>query len=339
MYAKSSGQFITKALVYGWYHKGNLGDDLFIESFRTLLPGVELTFVDHIEVADLQSVSAVIFGGGSFLLGYPDMADGVADILDQKKIYYLGVGVEKDIHPFHERLMRRAEFIAIRSSDQLERVKAINPNTMCIPDLVYALRSQATILPRQQKKVLIVPNVLVIPKWDDPQWKHASWNYFKSEFCQFLDYLVEDKYQLRFLSMCQNDVQSDTRAAMEIISGMRYGVDRYLVNRPINNFQLSTELFSQCTVAITQRFHGIVLSEVTNTPYMAIQHHDKLRNSQNSIPYYGLNKDRLIDHFNQAQAMKYSSVLPIETNIFERLRQSVLISLLEVAVPWCDLPE
>jgi polysaccharide pyruvyl transferase WcaK-like protein len=331
---KLTGQSITKVLVYGFYHKNNLGDDLFIEAFHHLFPSFDFNFVDHIDEENLAPAEVVIFGGGSFLLGVPNITPGAALDIASKKIYYLGVGVERDIHPIHRTLMKQARLIALRTPKQLERVKKINPNAIYVPDLVYSLPLSESYI-RQDNKILIVPSALVIPTWDDPQWMHAAWNYFKSEFCQFLDYLVEEGYQLRMFAMCHNETSSDIRAAYEIINGMK-SRHNYLIERPINDFQSVAKLFSQCSMVITQRFHGIVLSEITKTPYLSIYHHDKLKNTfadnALSIPYYGLRKDALIKDFLQTKEMKYSSLLPIETNIFEELRKSVLSSLSDMAV-------
>lgn len=295
MLEKSNGQPITKALVYGFYHKNNLGDDLFIEAFRHLFPFMEFTFVDYIDQENLASVSVVIFGGGSFLINEPVITHAAALDLPSKKIYYLGVGVEKDIHLFHRTLMKQAKLIAMRTPDHLEGIKKINPNTMYVPDLVYSLPFKPS-APRQENKILVVPNAIVVPDWGSPQWMHAAWHYFKSEFCQFLDYLVEENYQLRIFAMCKNENVSDVRAANELISGMK-NRNSYLIDRPINNFESVTNLFSQCGLVITQRFHGIVLSEVTRTPYITLSHHDKFKTGDNKLSYYGLHKSQLIDSF------------------------------------------
>ena len=133
-----------KVLVYGWYYKGNIGDNLFVHAFKRLFPNLQLVFTDTISEKRLEDVGAVFFGGGSFLLDPPSITgpfDKTWALLKAKKIFYMGVGVELEIHPFHQELMAQAQLLAIRSSDQVERVKAINPNTRFVPDLVYALQT------------------------------------------------------------------------------------------------------------------------------------------------------------------------------------------------------
>ena len=66
---------MKKILVYGFYFKGNLGDDLFVDAFKALFPAFNFTFVDQISISDLQDVDAVFIGGGSFLGDPINIAD------------------------------------------------------------------------------------------------------------------------------------------------------------------------------------------------------------------------------------------------------------------------
>ena len=83
-----------KVLVYGWYHQGNIGDDLFMEAYHHLFPSLQLVFTETITSDKLQDVDAVFLGGGSFLLDAPRATDEALQLLKKKKIFYLGVGVE-----------------------------------------------------------------------------------------------------------------------------------------------------------------------------------------------------------------------------------------------------
>src|SRR5271166_2896019 len=209
-----------KVLVYGWYFHGNIGDDLFVEAYKHLFPDIDFVFTDEIKEWDLDNIDAVFFGGGSFLLERPQIADKALEKLKAKKIFYLGVGVEKDIHPIHIELMSLAKMVAIRSPDQLDRVRQINPNVSVIPDLVYSLQSKVKQSERSNHSVLIMPNISVVPQRSEPYWKHAAWAYFKSEFCQFLDWLEESEYHLHMFSMCLGPEADDDWAASELVSFM-----------------------------------------------------------------------------------------------------------------------
>lgn len=320
MSEKLSGQPRINVLVYGWYHQNNLGDDLFVEVFRKLFLDFSLTFTDHITTSHLENMDAVFFGGGSFLGEEPNIAADALSVLHQKKIIYIGVGTETELHPIHADLMRRAKLIASRTEVHLDKVLEINTNTIVIPDLVYYLTP--TISTRMEKSILILPNVTVVPKWNEPHWKHAAWEYFKNEIAQTLDELVEQKFCINFLPLCTNVELDDSSAALEIINRMSLRDTRYLLSKK-NSLSEVTELFSRYNLIVTQRYHGAVLANMVNTPCLTIHHHDKLKAQSNGLSYYELSKSQLFKKINETITSKNSEVLPIDRNIFDGLKQTV----------------
>lgn len=311
-------------LVYGWYRAGNAGDELFANAFRVLFPEHEFNFVSQITEENLSNVEAVFFGGGSFLSGNVNVAPTAKEILKTKKIFYIGVGAETAISSGHLELMSLAKLVAIRSPEQLEKVKSINENSITIPDLVYALQTSVINSHKMSKSVLILPNIEVVPNHTHPHWKHSSWAYFKSEFAQFLDELVAQGFKLNFFSMCENKVMSDACAASEIINMMQRRSTSYQLPFLSEDMEGLTKVLSQYEIIITQRFHGIILSEMMGTPYISLHHHDKLKfaspMSGISLPYYGIMKQNLLDSLNK---LKVTQSLPIESDIFETLKQKV----------------
>lgn len=314
-------------LVYGWYGQGNVGDELFKEAFRHLFPEYQFIFSDRITKDLLKETSAVFIGGGSFLFAPLKIESDALELLKTKKLFYIGVGSETDIHTNHLELMKIAKLIAVRSSVNLDNIISVNQNTLVIPDIVYSLQSSIQKNYPRDKSVLIMANTAVVPNWSDPHWKHAAWNYFKSEFAQFLDILVDSKYSINFFAMCQNKKTDDHYAAIEIINYMKNKNTKLLWNNSLGDIGEITNILSQYSVIITQRFHGIVLAEMIKTPYISLYHHDKLKNCSPSngafLSYYGISKAQLLSNFNDAQN-KLSAFIPIEANIFEVLRESVI---------------
>ena len=93
------------------------------------------------------------------------------------------MGGETAIHPIHLELMKVAQLIVIRTPNDIEKIKQINPNVVYFPDIVYALS-----FPKEEKiskSVLILNNLTVLPTWEEPYWKHISWNYFKCKWHNF----------------------------------------------------------------------------------------------------------------------------------------------------------
>jgi polysaccharide pyruvyl transferase WcaK-like protein len=329
MFVKLSGKPRTKrVLVYGWYYQGNIGDDFFIGAFRHLFPEISFVFTDHISVSYLQEVDAVFFGGGSFLYDAPNINNEALQLLKQKKIFYLGIGIEPNIHSIHLELMSQAQLIATRSSDQIDRIRILNKNSILIPDLVYSLQSQIVNSPKKNRSVLILPNSNVLPQLSDPHWKHAAWGYFKAEFAQFLDWLIEENYTVNFFQFCQAFKMHDQWAAYELLSLMNRRDNIFVLQEDYSKIELASQLLSQYSIVITQRYHGIVLSEMTHTPYISLYHHDKLKpaNSDNGkfISYYGLSKRNMINAFNLSLKIDFANSLPIESNTFKTFSEKVI---------------
>ena len=318
---------MKKVLVYGWYHQLNIGDDLFIQAFQKLFPNYQFTFCDHISVSSLQNVDAVFFGGGSFLLERPNITSDALALMKAKSIFYIGVGCEADINPVHIDLISRARLIATRSLDQVDRLKMLNPNVMWIPDLVYCLKDDVVLSAKKNRSVLVMPNISVVPHNLDPFWAHASWSHFKSECSQFLDHLIQEGYSIDFLSMCQGSKDNDDWAAGELISHMVHR-DKFMLEQQPSGIEQVTKLVSQYSLVITQRFHGIILSEMTKTPYIAVHHHDKLKYTYPCngafISYYNCSKHIFSEVFDRTIRMNFPKTLPIESNIFEVFAQKVI---------------
>jgi polysaccharide pyruvyl transferase WcaK-like protein len=317
-------------LVFGFYkpeNNENIGDNLFIEAFKKLFPQHHLTFTDHFSYDNIKGIDAVFFGGGSFLFDDQNISLEICKSLLTKKIIYIGVGVEQVINKFHLKFMKEAKLIATRSKDQVERLKEINPNTMYLPDLVYSLQDQVKISAKMPKSVLIMPNVSVLPKNSSPHWQYSAYEYFKSEFCQFLDYLVENEYNIGFFSMCKSEKLDDDWAANSLISFMNRGNSKFLLHRPTSLEEI-TSLISKYQIIYTQRFHGIVLSEMVNTPYVSIHHHSKLERTCDNgvfVSYYESNKDKYIKALNIKQDNKL-----INSTIFQTLSLEVANLLMVV---------
>lgn len=139
-----------------------------------------------------------------------------------------------------------------------------------------------------------------------------------------MDTLIEEKYDINFFSMCNGESINDNFAAIEIMNMMKHKSNKRIITHNFTNIVDITKLFSQYNLIITQRFHGIVLSELSQVPYVAIHHHDKLKNSSSKkgihTSYYGVYKQNLLDQINIASNF---NTMPIEDNIFDTLSQNI----------------
>ena len=308
-----------QVLVLGFYKQPfNLGDQLFTQAFQYLFPDYQFTFTDHIRPQHLKGTDAIFIGGGSLLDQNPDITPEAIKEMASIPLIYLSCGAETEISALHQQLMARARLIVIRSH-HLDKVKAINPNTLYAPDLVYALHHQVQYSERRAKSILFLPNILVVPQWHEPHWKHLSYQMFKFEMAQALDKLIEDGYIIDFYPFSQVKGQDDSYAAIELMNMMRHSVNIL----PSKQDQLAdlTALFSQYQTIITQRYHGAILAEMSNTPYLCIHHHDKLRSTNYNLgtftSFFEVSKEKIIKAVDFLA--QHTSILPLKQDIYEPL--------------------
>lgn len=280
---------MKNVLVYGWFGHENIGDELFKDAFIKLFPNYNFTFVDHFTLENIENAEAIFFGGGSFLNQSINITKTELWLkLIQKKILYIGIGLETDIHKDHASLLSIAKLIASRTKNN--KLDSRKYNIIEIPDLVYALNDKDFSYTCNPKSVLILPNVSVVPNHNDPHWMHASWDHFKTEMAQFLDYLIYNEYTIKFANMCQDYKEDDNFASYAICSTM--------INRESSNITnyVDKRMISTYGMVITQRYHGAILADMANVPCLSIYHHDKLK-AENAINYYEISKIKLISKF------------------------------------------
>lgn len=303
-----------KVLCYGFYPKisTNVGDELFKLAFKKLFPAFSFTFTDILTNDLIDNHDAIFFGGGSFL--YSDIIkSNDISIIKSKPIFYIGVGVEKNIHPTHLELLKLAKAIFIRSPEELDNIKKINPNCYLIPDIVYCLaeKTPKTII----NNYLYIPNIYLVSNNSEPHWKHASWEYFKSEMSQFIS---EHDTDVFCMSESHINSLSDSCAAIELLNKIKYDKRKILTHT--QDFEEIKKIFSSYKIIITQRYHGIILAEMFGIPYVAIHHHDKLKKCQPAngqfIPYYNFNKSALS---NAIKELKNFSENNIDINAFSEI--------------------
>lgn len=308
-------------LVYGWYGRENIGDELMKLALQRLFEptGIELKFVDHITFADLQTTQGVIFGGGSILNDAPDVTPDALDLLltTAVPVFYVGVGIDYTPHPTHASLLRIARVIARRTQpDAPGRI---------IPDLVYSLTH--SIGDVSADGILIVPNVEVLPTSAMPNWSQLSWLRYVDELSQVLDHLDEKRYQIKFLTMCKNPRQDDNWVTSAIVSHMVRRRTTFEILQPKADIDSLITIFKQARCIVTQRYHGIVLAEMAGVPYVSIDHHDKLgqaipRNGEH-ISYHGVTKSQLVNSIEKAYASSIPPYVP-DQSLYHRVVDEIV---------------
>ena len=321
---------MAQALVYGWYGRNNVGDELMRSALEDMFEpnGLSLRFVDRLVGTEVEATDAVIFGGGSILYDAPDCDQRAWELMsrNERPVFYLGVGMETNIHAMHLQFMAVARSLITRSETWPKHLN----NVYAIPDLVYALSGSTPEI--TGSNVLVIPNVEVLPTWSDPHWMHVGWERFKDEMAQALDVICTDRgAPPTFLLMCKNPTQDDRWVAHEIISRMRSRSTLFNVLQAQPTAPGLTALISEFKVVITQRYHGIVLAQMSGVPHISIDHHDKLKKAWPrkgiSLPYHGFTKDALLQAYDLAAATPREQIR-VSREMYDRLA-SVIVGIIE----------
>lgn len=284
-----------------------MGDNLFIEAYQELFPEYQLTFTEKITDELFEAHDALFLGGGSFLDGPPNCSRELLEKLPSKPMIYLGVGAETSIHLWHKFLLQKARLVCIRSQHSVDKIKLLNANTIFCPDLVYALGNKIQPQPKKAKSILFMPNAHVISKWNDAAWKHTAWEYFKSEFSQTLEVLLEQGHSIDVLPMCHNSRHKDEFTAIEIINKMTNGKITILPFKE-HDFASLSNIVSSYELIISQRYHGLVISDMVKIPCINLHHHDKLKEFSapltKNIDYYRTSKSAILSAIDNALFVK-----------------------------------
>lgn len=326
-------------LVNGWYGRGNAGDELMAQALRSLFEprGVNLKFVDFIDDTLLDECDGVIFGGGCILQDAPNVNDVTFETLTscRKPCFYVGIGTETSVHESHRSLINVAQMIITRSSiDQRPDWFPCDHRVSWVEDLVHSLRPfQGKVGSRNE--ILVIPNVEVLPTWQEPHWKHVAWERYKDEFAQFLDCTIEERgMKPAFMLMCNNEKMSDDWVMHEIVGRMKNRstkFETYHLQGGQCNATYATGVIKEHKHVITQRYHGIILAQMTETPFTTVHHHDKLKhcfpNRGQSVPYYGFSKALMIEAIERSRVPVQFNVEEISKrvrDIYDRLVEDIV---------------
>lgn len=326
-----------KLLVYGFYNRGNAGDELMRQALVDLFNtrNVELEFTFQVDEAMLAAADGIVLGGGSFLDAEPNLTAGVVDnlMLGYKPVFYVSVGLETAIHQTHRSLLNVAHVVATRSPKLPSWLNAEAKSSIKqLPDVVYTFDVKTIEAAPKANSVLFVPNVEVVPWWGSPHWVHSAWEQFRVEAAQFLDHVIVTKGTVTFAALCCNDRQDDAWAATQLISHMNLRRTTFDIIRTTTPTDY-VNLFARHSFVVTQRFHGVVLAELAQVPYTNVHHHDKLEQASpcngTKLSYYGVNKHTLIDAYDRRELLfPVSDLTGIKKDYLELVDRIVDIAMI-----------
>jgi polysaccharide pyruvyl transferase WcaK-like protein len=265
-------------LAAGAYGYGNFGDDCYVDILQSRLAGYQLDILSRIDEAELKlhSYDASMLAGGGVL--YQSLSENGANSLKHylrypaiaqwlgKKSFMLGIGVQGPIQtqtltPYLS-VFEGMNLRTVRdnfSARLLRGAGVVSPVMECA-DLLYG----KAIYPKQQgRRVPGKPVLGIVASQPGENILHPRFEGFESRIQQALRILEKD-FRLHFFSF---DDRSDPWLQQSWTGNHSYS--NYDPSQPdaIHEF---IRAFENVDVFVTTRYHGVVLSVLTGTPFLAI---------------------------------------------------------------------
>ena len=266
-------------LASGAYGYGNFGDDCYVDVLRSRMAGRQIDFLSQIDETQLRlfSYDATMLAGGGLLydlvakcgtrslkhyLRYPAIAQWLG-----KKSFMIGVGVQGRIHPQSlEPYLSVFEAMDLRTvrddySARKLREAGVHSSVLECADLVYA----KTILPKRDivGRRLGKPVLGIVASQPGKGFVHDEFSGFEVRFQQALR-ILEKNFKLHFFSF---DSRTDPWLAESWSGDHCYTRFDLKSTDAINEFIRS---FQSVDAFVTTRYHGVVLSILTGTPFLGV---------------------------------------------------------------------
>lgn len=308
---------ILNILVFGYYFRDNFGDDLFKYTFEKYIFGVatptpkyNLIF-KNIEDLDkntkiYSTIDKVIIGGGDIINNFFLNDTNVnlfrshfgSENCEPVPIYFISVGLT---YPGMISVMDIGDAFFMRNNTDynLTRNRYTSNYTSAIPDIGFNLLKEESLVN------WIKPNALMggatplkigicIPyTWVA---KQLNENVFLNQICTFVQTLASNKnYQITLLpfdtSMDPNNSDIILNGVIQSKIGTGNNNNIFYLNPQQNadgtyqNISVSDmiDYFKNFDLVFASRFHSVVLSIITNTPFISIYSTPKIYNLMNDI--------------------------------------------------------
>lgn len=285
-----------KVLVIGYYHRKNLGDDVFEKVFSDYLESRK--YVPVIKNIDELSkipedVSCIIFGGGDLINTYfINKLNRLLDKSDNKKlpIYAIGIGIPYP-STIKEGYLDRFDYIATRSNQDEHLLQPIyGARSTYSPDLSLLLPKDSSshnfpiLNPKSKKIGIFLSRTLYTHK--NPLAYETIYEQLSSFFQNLLEKNTHSccsrnipEYELYLVPFCTEDKDKhDDR----VINSHIYDRLSEFENLHLMNSEISVEnvraFFDFFDYTICTRFHAHMFSLISETPFLSIYTTKKVEN-------------------------------------------------------------
>ncbi len=302
---------MNRVLVLGYYYKNNLGDDIFQYVFSKYVFAngsydVTIVNLDNLEsiVNDIRSgkietFDYVIVGGGDLINDYyfnPSAIQTIRTTFEGTPLIFYGIGLSyPDLLPIldigdHFFMRNKPDYAAVKS-------RYTSYFSYYTPDLAYFLMNEP-LLKNADKRVLKTPTkigVCLPYTWFANENQNNNQKFYE----QIVELLQEysQSYELHIIPFdtSNNSMNSDVMLLNKLrvsLSAFEYDTS---MNQRIYYHQQSSdtlenritrmiELFNSLDIVFASRFHSVILSILTDTPFVSLYTTRKINNIKYELP-------------------------------------------------------
>ena len=291
-------------LILGYYGRQNWGDDVFEYVFKNYIfkqDNYNLIFknIDDLDVdTDVyKTIDKVVIGGGDIINNYFFNENNIKlyrKYFMNKPIYFVGVGLT---YPQLINIMDIGDYFFMRNKTDYINVKNRYSDTYsyCIPDIAFNLLNESNlenfVKPNKNKKDIKKIGISIPVTWlSDDQDKN---NKIIADISETIIELSKtaDIHLIPFDTSNSNsnsDILLNNAIQQCIIAKDNSISNVYYMNssnsdsgKYISNM---IEYYKNLDLVICGRFHSVILSMITNTPFVTTHTTTKIENIKNDIP-------------------------------------------------------
>lgn len=307
-------------LIFGYYNRNNWGDDVFQYVFNNYIFPDKINYnlifknlYDLDNNIDLyKSIDKVIIGGGD-IINLDFFNDYKIELFRNYflgiPIYFVGVGLT---YPNLLNLMDFGDYFFMRNNIDYNLVKdRFNENyTMRIPDIAFNLLSEPTLINynrnnKTHKKIgFCLPNTWFVNNTEETQLLNNIYGIITN-------LAIDSEIYLISFDTSDNINNSDLILNTKIKEKFKDIHHVYNV-QPIKNTMDMIEYYKNLDFVICGRFHSVILSIITQTPFVAIYSNTKIENLR--IDLIKETKNELNNCFIKMDTNNNDSPIKIDTN-------------------------
>ena len=266
-----------KILCFGWYNKGNCGDESYKVSFSKLFNNCDIDFVDRINPNECQKYDLIILGGGN-IVDKPYLRE--LNKIKNKDIYAFSVGVPNKIDIEDLSKIKHIYVRDIKSKEYLEKIGYLN-TTFC-PDAAFCfepdpIRGKQLVkdlfIGRDlyEKKIAITINSYLLGGREELARDSITFQKFSMEMSSIID---NTNASFIFLPFSITEPRDDRVSNSWIASKCKYWKKNKVVYDKLD-YKDVLDIISYTDVSINTRLHVSIFSLVSEKPFIDITHHSK----------------------------------------------------------------